>query len=317
MIAPPAPSDLETEALVTPAGLSRHIFEAMGTTVSLLLPADRAEEATRIEQLVTTWEVTCTRFDPESELSRLNAAKGQPRIVGNLLFNVLATARRAADATGGLFDPTLLGSLEAIGYDRDFAALVDGSAAPWAGPFSPTGGWRDLVLDPARRTAKLPPGVGLDLGGLAKGMAVDAAIAELASRGVQTAAVDAGGDLAVLGLPPGANAWPIAIQAPEGMRILSLGSGALATSSVARRRWRQGDTVRHHLIDPRTGLPSTSPLWSVSVAAVTCAQAEVAAKVAFLLGPEGGSRFLAEHDLAGLFLSPDGTEHRAGHWKTS
>jgi len=163
----------------------------------------------------------------------------------------------------------------------------------------------------------LPPGVGLDLGGLAKGMAVDAAIADLTVREVAIAAIDAGGDLAVLGLPPGTEAWRIAIEAPDRVRHVRLVSGALATSSIVRRRWRQGSVERHHLIDPRTGLPSKVPLSSTSVAAVTCAQAEVAAKVAFLLGPEDGSRFLAGHDLAGLFLLPDGRELRAGRWPTS
>jgi FAD:protein FMN transferase len=306
------------EELLTPGGMTRHVFGAMGTTVSLLLPADRAAEATRIERLVATWEATCTRFDPRSELSQLNAAGGESRVVSELLFKVLWIARRAAQATDGLFDPTLLRSLEAIGYDQDFASLVGGPAAsPWRGPIPATGGWRGLALDPGRRTAQLPVGVGLDLGGLAKGMAVDAAIADLAARDVAVAAVDAGGDLAVLGLPPGTEAWPVAIEAPDGAKQVRLVSGALATSSVSRRRWRQGVAQRHHLIDPRTGLPSRARLWSTSVAATTCAQAEVAAKAAFLLGPKAGSRFLAGQGLTGLFVLPDGSERRAGRWSAS
>jgi thiamine biosynthesis lipoprotein len=314
-VAAPGPA---VEELVTPGGLFRHVFHAMGTTVSLLLPQDRGAEVDRIEQLVAIWEATCTRFDPRSELSQLNAAAGQPRVVSDLLFKVLWTARRAAQATDGLFDPTLLRSLEAIGYDRDFAALVaETPASPRRGPIPSTGGWRGLELDPERRTAQLPVGIGLDLGGLAKGMAVDAVIADLAARDVGVAAVDAGGDLAVLGLPPGAEAWPIAIEAPDGARQVRLVSGALATSSVARRRWHQGSTQRHHLIDPRTGLPSRARLWSTSVAAASCAQAEVAAKAAFLLGPKAGSRFLTGHDLTGLFVLPDGSERRAGRWLAS
>jgi thiamine biosynthesis lipoprotein len=185
------------------------------------------------------------------------------------------------------------------------------------GPVPPTGGWRGLKLDQEQRTAQLPPGIGLDLGGLAKGMAVDAVIADLAARHVGVAAVDAGGDLALIGLPPGAPAWTISIDGPDRPRRVSLASGAMATSSTARRRWRQGSALRHHLIDPRTGLPSTAPVWSTSVAAPTCAQAEVAAKVAFLLGPRDGARFLVDHELGGLFLLPDGSELRAGRWSTS
>ena len=304
--------------LFTPRGLVRHVFQAMGTQVSLLLPAERSAEGPRAERLVATWSATCTRFDPASELSRLNAAGGRRHHLSELLLNVLVVARQAAEATDGLFDPTLLPSLEAIGYDRDFGALARGvPGRPRDAPLPATGGWRAVELDPETRTVTLPPGVRFDLGGLAKGMAVDAVIADLVGRDVQVAAVDAGGDLAVVGLPPGAGAWSIAVDAPGDPRRLNLTSGALATSSRARRTWRQGPEVRHHLIDPRTGLPSTVPLWSVSVAAPTCAQAEVAAKAAFLLGSDDGSRFLAGRGLAGLFLSTAGTESRAGRWLAS
>ncbi len=288
----------------------------MGTTVTVLLPQARGAEATRVEQLFATWQAICTRFDPLSELSRLNAARGEPIVVSELLFHVLSTAIQAASATDGLFDPTLLRSLEAIGYDRDFEVLAAGAPARLA-PTSAvpaTGGWRAIRLDAERRTAQLPAGVGMDLGGLAKGMAVDAAIADLAARGVEVTAVDAGGDLSVLGRPPGAEAWPISIEAPGHPRTISLRSGALATSSIARRRWRQGTLERHHLIDPRTGLPSTAGLYSASIAAPSCAQAEAAAKAAFLLGLVDGSRFLAERGLAGLLLTVDGTAHPVGPW---
>ncbi len=234
-------------------------------------------------------------------------------MVGELLFRVLVAARSAAEATTGLFDPTLLHSLEAIGYDRDFEAVVADPGRLPAGPMPATGGWRNLSLDPERRTAQLPRGAGIDLGGLAKGMAVDAAIGELVGLGL-AGAVDAGGDLRVAGLPPEADAWSIAIEGPSAAHTISLRSGALATSSIARRRWHQAGVERHHLIDPRTGLPSTSDLWSASVATATCAQAEVAAKAAFLLGPADGSRFLAEHGLAGLFLGRDGSVRTAGPW---
>jgi FAD:protein FMN transferase len=316
VVRPPAGGDPGTDQLLTPNGLVRYNFDAMGTSVMVLLPRTRTAEVARVERLFATWQATCTRFDPDSELSRLNGAQGAPVVVGALLFGVLSTALQAARATDGLFDPTLLRSLEAIGYDRDFDAVVAGSPhVPTSfEAMPPTGGWREMRLDPGLRTAQLPAGVGVDLGGLAKGMAVDAAIADLSDREVQVAAVDAGGDLAVIGLPPGAAAWSISIEAVDHPRTISLRSGALATSSIARRRWRQGSQERHHLIDPRTGLPSVSALYSASIAAPSCAQAEVAAKAAFLLGPAEGSRFLAERGLAGMFMTADGTAVMAGSW---
>src|SRR5574340_568820 len=301
--------------LHTPGAMVRHLFAAMGTEVTVPLPARAAAEAAGVERLFARWHATCTRFDPQSELSRLNRAAGRSVVVSALLFEVVSSARQAAQATDGLFDPTLLRSLEALGYDRDFADLVDGSARPVPdAPPPATGSWRTMELDRDRRAVRLPAGAGLDLGGLAKGMAVDAGLAWLADRGVTSAAIDAGGDLGVLGLPPEEDAWSIAIEAPLGTRVVSLPFGALATSSASRRRWRQGGAVRHHLLDPRTGLPSEAALWSATVAAMTCARAEVATKAAYLLGPEAGGRFLDERGLAGLFLLPDGQERRVGRW---
>jgi len=315
MRSPLARRDSTAEQLLTPDGLVRDTFEAMDTSVAVLLPESRRSEAGAVETLFRDWEATFSRFDPDSELSRLNAAAGRPCVVSDLMFRVLATARQAAQATDGLFDPTLLRSLEAIGYDRDFSAVLARPQAPeMTGPPAKTGGWRDLRLLEAGRTVELPAGVGIDLGGLAKGMAVDAAIAQLAARGVQTAAIDAGGDLAVLGLPAGSDSWSIAIEGPRQDRTVSLRTGAIATSSTSKRRWRQGDALRHHLIDPRTGMPSTSALWSASVAAPTCTQAEAAAKAAFLLGPLDGSRFLDRHGLAGMFISADGVAQLSGAW---
>jgi thiamine biosynthesis lipoprotein len=315
-VAAPAPAQLDQE-LITPNGMVRRGFESMGTSVSLLLPDDRAAEAFEVERVFATWHATCSRFDPDSELSRLNRAAGRPVIVGQLLLKVLVAARRAAVATDGLFDPTLLRSLEAIGYDRDFAEIGDQAGSRLAGEPPATGGWRAMTIEPTTRTVCLPPGSGLDLGGLAKGMAVDAALAGLAARGVTAAVVDAGGDLAVLGMPPGSNAWPVAVEGPHREHLVSLPFGALATSSTARRRWRQGHADRHHLIDPRTGVPSDSPIWSVTVAAASCAQAEVAAKAALLLGVDDGARFLADRGLAGLFIGTGGDERKAGPWTSA
>jgi thiamine biosynthesis lipoprotein len=115
----------------------------------------------------------------------------------------------------------------------------------------------------------------------------------------------------VLGRPPNGEAWPIAVQSRAGTQTVTLERGALATSGVARRRWRQGAQERHHLLNPRTGEPARSGLWSVSVGAATCAQAEVAAKVACVLGLEAGAAFLRAHGLAGLLI------HQSGAWQTT
>ena len=286
----------------------------MGTTVSLLLPEDQAEQGIQIvRDLFAEWEQALSRFLPDSELSRLNATAGTPVAVSDLLYTVLATALTAARATEGVYDPALLEQLERIGYDRTFDDIRAVDFEPII-PGEPGGRWRGIKVNPIYREVTLPAGIRLDFGGIAKGMAVDAAVAALSDLGVEAALVNAGGDLAVLGLPPNDMQWTVAIAMPDGHRTASLQRGAIATSGVARRRWRQGHKIRHHLLDPRSGLPASSGVWSVSVAAARCAQAEVAAKAAFILGPNEGARFLWQRGLSGLFVTDSGDLHAVGLW---
>lgn len=300
----------------TPPGLAHTEFAAMGTTVSLLLPAGRRDEATaEARALFAEWEATLSRFRPESELSRLNARAGETVDVSALLLKVLTTALAAASATRGLYDPTLLHAMIAVGYDRSFDDLsADAPGMLPAYLTLTTGGWHAITVDQQHRRVTLPPGAGLDFGGIAKGMAVDATVARLRECGIASALVNAGGDLAVLGLPPTGDGWPIAIAGVPTRRTLPLQHGALATSGIARRRWRQGGIQRHHLLDPRTGQPSASGLWSASVVADRCEQAEVAAKVAFILGREQGGAFLHTHGLPGLLIALDGSWRAVGAW---
>lgn len=286
----------------------------MGTTISLLLPESRAERARQaVRALFDEWEQILSRFLVESELSRLNQRPGEPVPVSGLLYHVLATALTAARATEGIYDPALLDQLARLGYDRTFDALPT-SQFDAIIPGEPGGHWRGIKVDPIRRSVTLPVGIRLDFGGIAKGMAVDAALEALRQDGVYAALVNAGGDLAVLGLPPEAEHWQISVPGREQFWALPLRRGAIATSGIAHRHWRQGSTLRHHLLDPRTGLPSRSDLWSVTVVADRCEQAEVAAKVAFILGSRAGSAFLRKHHIGGLLVRQDGTWETVEPW---
>ncbi len=284
-------------------------FRAMGTEISILVPAEDGDAAGAARAILGSWDRRFSRFDSTSELSRLNAAAGQARsaALSPDLLDAVETALAAAHATDGLFDPLLGARMAELGYDRTFERLEPGSTAtpsPWV-----AGRWREIGIDRAARAVHLPAGTALDLGGLAKGMAVDAALSALARTGIRCAAVNAGGDLAVLGLPPGLSAWTVAIEGLADGPI-ALTEGALATSSVRHRRWRTDAGERHHLLDPRTGLPAASGLDQVSIVAATCAQAEVAAKAALLLGPDRAPTFLAAHRLHGILVGEDGTSVR-------
>jgi FAD:protein FMN transferase len=286
----------------------------MGTRVAVVATsgaADDAVDATR--EVFEWWEATFSRFRPGSELSAVNAAAGTWTEVTPFFLGVLATALVAASDTDGVFDPALGLQIAAIGYDKDFGALpVDGPPPV----FRPGGGWRRVRLDARSSAVAVPPGAALDFGGIAKGLAVDAALARLARLGLAPALVEAGGDLGVTGVPQPGRAWPVALR-ECGDAVVHLTRGALATSATGRRRWRRGAAPLHHLIDPRSGRPATTGVRSATVAADACGQAEVAAKAALVLGPRRGARFLEERGLAGLLLLDDGRRVAVGDWPES
>jgi len=228
-----------------------------------------------------------TRFRETSELSRLNASPAALLLVSPLFARALACALEAAADTEGLVDPTLGAALEGAGYDRDFALLHEEPSAPGAAAPSRLA---ELRLDGL--LLRRPPGLLLDLNGVVKALAVDEAAATLSRDGF----VSAGGDLAVRG--------PVDVGLPGGDAVRVV-RGGLATSGVVSRRWRRGGEEQHHLIDPRTGRPSTSPWAQVTVSGASCLAADVAAKAAFLLG-EDGPGWLDERGMAGRFLAAEG-----------
>ncbi len=298
-----------------PRGLGQASFQAMGITVSVIAPLRQITEAERLtRELFEEWEQALSRFRPDSEASRLSAGDGRYVKLSPLLYRALATALDAARATRGVFDPTLRERMIQIGYDRSFEQLMSQIPPTIYEQPAATGAWRAIRMDDARRMARLPRGVGLDFGGIGKGMAVDAALDELEVVGITPALVNAGGDLAVRGLPEGEARWTVAAPGKGSAWAVGLERGALATSGVERRRWRQGEIERHHLIDPRTGEPAQSGLWSVTAAASSCAQAEVAAKTALILGEEHGAAFIEEIGLAALLVREDGAWRAAGAW---
>lgn len=289
-------------------------FPAMGTEV-VVLTSGRvpAGAVARVRELFASREEALSRFRPASELSRLNRSAGRRVPVSPLMFETIDAAIRAAAATGGAFDPTLGRQMAANGYDRSFG-LPRGVTVLGMPPAGPGGGWREIAVDPARRTVTVPVGIALDFGGIAKGMAVDAAARLLDDAGVDAALVSAGGDMRVAGT--GARDWQVGLSDAPAPQQITLSGGALATSSSSRRTWVQDGIRRHHLLDPRTGTPVDSGLRAVSVAARTCAQAEVAAKAVFVLGPERGGEFLDRLRLAGLMTPTAGAPISVGAWPT-
>jgi len=292
----------------------------MNTDVAAWLWSDSVLAQVRlgeVETLFTQVEAELSRFRPASGLSRLNAMAGaRPERISPLFQTVLGAALDAADESGGIFDPTVLDSLRRAGYDRSFElfSTEDGNSCAVLEKESNRADWRQVQLDTSLGIARLPAGLGLDLGGIAKGWAVDRATEMLTSWGA--ALVDAGGDLRATAAPDG-EPWPIAVQDPfdemNDLFVISLIEGAIATSSIGKRRWERQGQAMHHLIDPRSGRPSRSDLNTVTVLAPTTAEAEVAAKVALILGQHAGKRYLDERGLAGVLIGVHGRLELVGN----
>jgi thiamine biosynthesis lipoprotein len=258
-----------------------------------------------------------TRFDPASELSRLNADPRPEVEVSPTLASALEAARWAAERSGGLVDPTLLTALEAAGYEDSRAGCEPGplseaiAASPSRRAAAPATAraWRRIEVNRARGIARRPPGVRLDLGGSAKGLAADLAVARLGAY--ETCAVDAGGDISIGGARPRPRRIDVDHPLLPGNALtLELATGAVATSGLRTRVWRRGGRFAHHLIDPATGAPAWTGVIQATALAHTALEAEVLAKSALLAGPERGVEML--EPCGGVLVLDDGEAITAG-----
>ena len=244
-------------------------FRAMGTNMVLYGP-DQARLSEAHDWIWRT-EQRCSRFIETSELCNINADPSSSVTVSEELASVLAVAQEMRRRTSGLVDIGLGRTVAAWGYDRDFTEVKDQMSTPAATPAS------DWELSDTTLTRTGQPH--LDLGGIAKGWAcdqlVESDLVSVASAGGDLRSADT--ETTVLLVDPWGD------EAAE----VALGVGALATSSVTRKRWNVGRGEAHHLIDPRSMAPSTTPVASATVVAKTSAEAEAGAKAVLLHGAEG------------------------------
>ncbi|NJP99191.1 FAD:protein FMN transferase [Streptomyces zingiberis] len=303
---------------------ARVSFRALGTTAVLLttgpagagvsLPALRALRAE-----LAAVDAACSRFRPDSELSRVNATagSGRPVPVGPLLAEAVTVALRAAEDTGGAVDPTVGPAVSALGYDRTFDEVPPGTPEPSPRP-RPAVGRRAVGWDPGLRLLRLPAGGALDLGATAKALAADRAARRAADAAGCGVLVNLGGDLSVAGPPP-AGGWRIALAddhagpRPAAGPVVTVGAGGLATSGTTVRSWRRGGRLRHHLVDPATGTSAPVVWRTASVAAASCVAANTAATAAVVLG-ERAPEWLRDAGLPARLVHADGHVLHLGGW---
>ena len=293
--------------------------QALGT-LAVLVVVDEPALGDAMEILTAELESidsACSRFRPDSELSRVNAAEGDAVHVGFLLFEALKVALRAAVASRGMVDPTIGRTLRLSGYDRTYS-LVAARGCPFRPTFVRDPDWRVVELDEERRTVRVPKGVELDLGATAKALAADRAAAAISTATGTGTLVSLGGDVAVAGPPP-EDGWPIRVAednaAPLELPgpVVSIAGGGLATSATSVRRWSTTSGELHHIIDPRTGRPASTHWRTATVTAASCVEANTASTAAIVLG-ESAAAWLDELRLPARLVRSDGAVCCVAGW---
>jgi len=302
-------------ATAVPAIEHRDTFACFGSRCTVIV-ADpdsgaAAGAVASARRRLLDWHEQFSRFVPGSELTRLNQDPRETVPVSPLMRRVVEAAVRAAGATGGLVDPTLLGELEQAGY----AAHFEGDGIPLAGalaraPARRPGGpgaearWRLVRTDRRTGTVTRPPGVRIDPGGIAKGVFADELAVQLAAY--EAVVVDCGGDLRLGGTDAPPREVHVASPFDDAiMHTFVLRSGGVATSGIGKRSWVGGDgRVAHHLLDPGTGTPAFTGVVQVTALAPTATEAEALSKAALLRGPAEAGGVLVH---GGVIVLDDGS----------
>jgi FAD:protein FMN transferase len=290
-------------------------FRAMNTDVLVAAQGPLAKDGMQAARTAfEAGERRFSRFQQESELSRLNLSAGQWFDASQEMMDVLQKACHFFDVTNGLFDPSVLPDLIRTGYDRsmDEIRAQDGIVSSVASERKPKADFREMELELNSSRVRLPKDMQLDFGGIAKGWIVDQAIT-LLSRYSDACAVNAGGDMRFIGHSPIGLGWPVELEDPrdpsQSIARLTVTNGAVATSSVVKRTWKQGEKNRHHLIDPRTGEPAQSYWLCATVMADDTVTAEVFAKALLIGGPAEVQKLTAHNNIVYLAVDREGALH--------
>ena len=316
---------MTTDAAGPVTGEASASWRALGTGVQVTVTDGRHLAAARamLEADLAAVDLACSRFRPDSEIVALDRVTGGgPAEVSPLLAEAIAVALRAARLTDGDVDPTVGAAMNAVGYDRDFSLVArEGPAVKLTVRTIP--GWRQVEFDERAHLLRLPPGVRLDLGATAKAWAADRAATRIATATGSGVLVSLGGDVAVSGRAPDGG-WRIRVQDVSGRpedpptgpsAVVAIRTGGLATSSTAARRWRRGGDILHHILDPRTGLPAAVVWRTVSVAAATCTDANIASTAAIIRG-RAAPAWLTELGLPSRLVDEAGRVHTVAGWPT-
>ena len=277
-------------------------------------PSSLAAARQEVDARLDAVDAAASRFRPDSEVNGLARSNGQAVEVSETLAELLDAALTAAAQTDGDVDPTVGAAMAALGYDADVASLTN--PRPVAVSLLTPARWSMVTL--TGRVVTVPPGVVLDLGSTAKAVAADQCAQRVHDTTGSGVLINLGGDIATAGPAPDAG-WQVLVRDTDDDPACSIAlppGGALATSSTVRRRWRRGDELFHHILDPRTGR-SAEPVWrTVSVAAHSCYAANVLATAAVVRG-WAALDWLRTVGMPARLVDRDYTVHTVGGWPAS
>jgi thiamine biosynthesis lipoprotein len=268
-----------------------------------------ANDLMSVFKLFQLIENTCSRFRKDSELSVLNKQIGEEQPVSKELFSILKKALQFYHETDGLFNPGILKAIEMNGYSKSIEHIREqriniSVLAPTAVKVQP------LVLHENKQSITLFTKI--DLGGIAKGWVIDRAAELLEKNGYGF--INVGGDIRIFGTLP--RPLNIGIEDPfdqtKMISSIQAENGAVATSTTMKRRWLVKGEWKHHLIDPRTSLPSESTIVSATVTAPTALEADVLAKTILLSGKEHGLSVAAQKGAQVVLIDQDGEVLKGG-----
>ncbi|MGN6325055.1 FAD:protein FMN transferase [Pseudolysinimonas sp.] len=257
----------------------------------------------------------CDRFDPTSELSLLGTEPAPRTLVSGVLADLVDRALQAAELTDGAVDPTLGREIVDLGYTHELvlATRAADGLPRQIGRVSRESAWRRIKV--ADGCLTVPPGAQLDLGATAKAVAVDRSVSRIATELSCGVLVAVGGDLATAGPAPAAG-WRIVVRDLDddpGQDVALAEGWAMATSSTQKRRWASGGYARHHILDPRSGLPA-DPVWrTVSVAAPSCLVANALSTGAVVTGA-GAVGWLRDRGAVARLVDAHGEVVVLGGW---
>jgi thiamine biosynthesis lipoprotein len=271
-----------------------------------------AQVANQAFEEIDRVDAQMSNYRPESELAGINrSAARQAVVVEPRLFQLIRDSLRSSDETAGAFDITVGPLMKAWGFFRGQGRLPSPSALRQV---LKRVGYRRVKLDQDRRTISFAAeGVELDLGGIAKGYAVDQAVEILRANGVTSALVSSGtSSLYALGAPPEERAWKITLRDPYQAEkvgdVVYLKNYSLSVSGSYEKFFQLGGRTYCHILDPRTGQPVANML-AAAVLAPRAVQSDALSTAFFVPGVEGSRKYLASHpNLAVLFYQPSGAK---------